>query len=254
MNPKRKAWFKVYAGMLKASKKESHFIYLDKEFSDGALILSNHVGTAGPLSFELFLDKPTRFWGAHEMNDTLGSMYKYQSEVFYHEKRGWNLTLSRLFCLIASPLTWLFYKGLNLISTYHDMRLAHTLRESLEAIREGTSIVIFPEISDKGYLDVLEGFHGGFALLLEFCKKRGMDVPVYVTYYNKENQAHVVDKPILYSELLRMCPDRESQAAYLCARCNRMGEISRSLGENYALPEDLPEKKDTSVAAVKTNG
>ena len=101
MNPKRKAWFKVYAGMLKASKKESHFIYLDKEFSDGAVILSNHVGTAGPLSFELFLDKPTRFWGAHEMNDTLGSMYKYQSEVFYHEKRGWNLTLSRLFCLMA---------------------------------------------------------------------------------------------------------------------------------------------------------
>ena len=252
MNPKRKAWFKVYAGMLKASKKESHFIYLDKEFSDGSVILSNHVGTAGPLSFELFLDKPTRFWGAHEMNDTLGSMYKYQSEVFYHEKRGWNLTLSRLFCLIASPLTWLFYKGLNLISTYHDMRLAHTLRESLEAIREGTSIVIFPEISDKGYLDVLEGFHGGFALLLEFCKKRGMDVPVYVTYYNKENQAHVVDKPILYSALAEKYPTREAQAEYLCARCNRMGEISRMLGEGYALPEGLCECEADATALKKT--
>ena len=252
MNPKRKAWFKVYAGMLKASKKESHFIYLDKEFSDGSVILSNHVGTAGPLSFELFLDKPTRFWGAHEMNDTLGSMYKYQSEVFYHEKRGWNLTLSRLFCLIASPLTWLFYTGLNLISTYHDMRLAHTLRESLEAIREGTSIVIFPEISDKGYLDVLEGFHGGFALLLEFCKKRGMDVPVYVTYYNKENQAHVVDKPILYSALAEKYPTREAQAEYLCARCNRMGEISRMLGEGYALPEGLCECEADATALKKT--
>jgi hypothetical protein len=158
-----------------------------------------------------------------------------------------------MFCLIASPLTWLFYKGLNLISTYRDMRLAHTLRESWEALRDGTSIVIFPEVSDKGYLDVLEGFHGGFLLLLEFCKRRGMDVPVYVTYYNKENQAHVVDKPILYSELLRLYHDRESQAAYLLARCNRLGEISKSLGEADALPEDLPPVGAELSAASENN-
>jgi hypothetical protein len=241
MNPNRKTWFKMYAGLLKKTKKPSHFVYLGEEFSGSALILSNHVGTAGPLSFELFLDKPTRFWGAHEMNSSLGSMYKYQSEVFYHEKRGWNLFGARMFCLLASPLTWIFYRGLNLISTYHDMRLAHTLRESWEAISAGMNVVIFPEISDKGYLDVLEGFHGGFALLLEFCQKRGVDVPIFVTYYNKENQAHVVDKPILYSELSKKYPSREEQAAYLCARCNRMGEISRMLGEGYSLPEDLPE-------------
>ena len=247
MNPKRKAWFKAYAGLLKATKKKSHFVYLGEEFRPGSLILSNHVGTAGPLSFELFLDKPTRFWGAHEMNSTLGSMYKYQSEVFYHQKRGWNLFGARLFCLLASPLTWLFYRGLNLISTYKDMRLSHTLRESLETLQEGTSIVIFPEVSDKGYLDVLEDFHGGFALLLAFCKRHGLDVPIYVTYYNKENQAHVVDRPILYSELLKTYQTREEQCAYLCARCNLMGEISRSLGADYTLPE---KSSDPSPAAL----
>ena len=228
MNPKRKKWFSVYAGLLKATKKPSHFVYLGEEFKEGSVILSNHVGTAGPLSFELFLEHPTRFWGAHEMNETLGAMYKYQSEVFYHQKRGWNLFGARMFCLLASPLTWIFYKGLNLISIYKDMRLAHTLRESWEALQEGTSVVIFPEVSDKGYLDTLEGFHAGFALLLEFCKKRGKDIPVYVTYYNKENQKHIVDQPILYSELLSRFPSREAQAAYLCERCNRLGAISRA--------------------------
>ena len=38
--------------------------------------------------------------------------------------------LARLFCLLASPLTFLFYKGLNLISTYKDSRLKITLEES----------------------------------------------------------------------------------------------------------------------------
>ena len=252
MNPNRKKWFNLYAGLLKKTKKPTHFVYLGEEFSDGAVILSNHVGTAAPLSFELFLDKPTRFWGASEMNGSLGSMYKYQSEVFYHEKRGWNLFGARMFCLLASPLTWLFYRGLNLISTYQDMRLAHTLRESWEAISSGTSVVIFPEISDKGYLDTLEGFHGGFALLLEFCKKRGVDVPIFVSYYNKENQAHMVDKPILYSALAEKYPTREAQAEYLCARCNRMGEISRMLGEGYALPEGLCECEADAPALKKT--
>ena len=250
MNPNRKNWFKLYAGLLKKSKKPSHFVYLGEEFSGGAVILSNHVGTAGPLSFELFLDKPTRFWGAHEMNSSLASMYKYQSRVFYHEKRGWNLTLARLFCLLASPLTWIFYRGLNLISTYKDMRLAHTLRESWEAIGQGMNIVIFPEISDKGYLDTLEGFHGGFALLLEFCKKRGADIPVFVTYYNKENQAHVVDKPILYSERLSRFGTRDAIVEYLCGRCNRMGELSRRLGEDYSLPKDITEAESTQATAV----
>lgn len=243
MNPNRKSWFKAYAGMLKAAKKKSRFIYLGEEFSGGAVILSNHVGTAGPLSFELFLDKPTRFWGAHEMNGSLRDMYKYQSEVFYHKKRGWNLFLAKIFCLLASPLTWIFYKGLNLISTYQDARLAHTLRDSLVAIEQGTNIVIFPEISDKGYLDVLEGFHGGFALLLEFCQKHGKDVPVFVTYYNKENQAHLVDKPILYSELFKRFPTRQAQADYLCARCNLLGEISRNLCEDDSFPAELAEMK-----------
>ncbi len=247
MNPNRKPWFKVYAGLLKATKKKSRFLYLGEKISRGAVILSNHEGTAGPLSFELFLEEPTRFWGASEMNGSLREMYKYQSEVFYHEKRGWNLFGARMFCLLASPLTWIFYKGLNLISTYKDARLAHTLRRSLEALSEGTNVVIFPEVSDKGYLPVLEGFHEGFVLLLEFCKKRGMDIPVFVTYYNKENQAHLVDRPILYSELSRLHPSREAQAQYLCDRCNRLGEISRNLSADGSLPENVlefePEKE-----------
>ena len=250
MNPERKRWFKIYAGLLKATKKKSRFLYLGEEFSGGAVILSNHEGTAGPLSFELFLDAPTRFWGAAEMNGSLRDMYKYQSEVFYHEKRGWNLFGARMFCLLASPLTWIFYKGLNLISIYKDARLSNTVRKSWQALSEGMNIVIFPEISDKGYLPVLEGFHGGFALLLEFCYRRGMDVPVFVTYYNKENQVHLVDRPISYSELSRLCSSREELAQYLCARCNRLGEITRRISEDGSLPADLSETEEKEKMKV----
>lgn len=75
---------------------------------------------------------------------------------YYHEILGWNIHLARLFCLIASPLTYLFYKGLRLVSTYKDYRFRQSIDESIELIKKDKNIVIFPENSENGYLDELK--------------------------------------------------------------------------------------------------
>ena len=137
----RKWWFKLIKKLMLCRYKEPKFVYLGEEIDKGSLILSNHEGTDAPMSLEIFLDKPIRMWGAHEMNSGLIKMYKYQSEVYYHEKKHWNIHLARLFCLIASPVTNVFYKGLNLISTYKDARFRRTIKESLEALNNGENIV-----------------------------------------------------------------------------------------------------------------
>ena len=109
---KRKWWFRGLICLMKMKYKEPRFIYLGEKFDGGGLILSNHEGTDAPMSLEIWNDAPTRMWGAHEMNSGVIKTYKYQSRVYYHEKKHWNLHAARLFCLIASPLTNLFYKGL----------------------------------------------------------------------------------------------------------------------------------------------
>ena len=158
------------------------------------------------------------------MNSGLIKLYKYQTRVFYHEKKGWNIHLARLFCLLASPLTYMFYAGLNLISTYRDVRFRNTLTESLKTLEDGKSVVIFPEISDKGYLDVLEGFHEGCVMLANICYKRGMDVPVYVAYFKKgDPKRMLVGKGIDLAVLFEKGTTREQVAAYLCDRCNELG-------------------------------
>ena len=224
MQKQRKPWFRAFKRFMKLFKKETEFVYLGEKINAPAVILSNHVGTSAPLSFELYLQEPLRFWGAHEMNDGLVALYQYQTQVSYHEKKGWNIHLARLFCLIASPLTNIFYRGLNLISTYRDIRFRHTLRESYEAVSQGQNIVIFPEISDKGYLDHLEGFHEGFVSLLKYCYKQGLDLPVYATYYHKATHVHMIDTPVRYSELVKNGMTQAEIAQYFCDRCNRLGE------------------------------
>ena len=225
-NQKRKWWFRLLKKMMKGRYKQPTFIYLGEEFGNGGVILSNHEGTDAPMSLEIYCDKPLRMWGAHEMNSGLISMYKYQTRVYYHEKKHWNLHLARLFCLIASPLTNLFYKGLNLISTYRDSRFLKTIRESVKAIENGDNIVIFPEVSDKGYLSELEGFHEGFAVFCEACYRRGIDLPIYVTYFKKNEREYVVDKPVKYSQLKAESLTRSQIAERLLNRCNELGKMS----------------------------
>lgn len=240
---KRKLYFRALKKIMKLRYKEPKFVYLGEEITGGALIISNHEGTDAPMSLEIYLDRPIRMWGASEMNSGLISLYKYQTKVYYHEKKHWNIHLARLFCLIASPLTNLFYSGLDLISTYRDARLVKTMRESVAAIKDGNNIVAFPERSDKGYLAELEGFHEGVVMLAEVCRMRGIDLPIFVTYFRKSDLTYIIDKPVLYSELAKDGMSRAEIAKTLCDRCNALGKMKFDEGESASSADDKKKSK-----------
>ncbi|MBR2623372.1 MAG: hypothetical protein IKD15_04015 [Clostridia bacterium] len=224
--PRREWWFRGLLKLMKGRYPEPEFIYLGEKVQKGSLILSNHEGTDAPLSLEMYLGENVTMWGAHEMNEGVVNMYKYQTRVYYHEKKHWNLHLARLFCLLASPLTNMFYKGLDLISTYRDHRFLKTIRESIAALKKGESIVVFPEDSKNGYLPELEGFFAGFVMLAEVCKKQGMDLQIYVSYFKKKERQYIFDKPVAYSQLTANGETREEVAKRLLDRCNELGKMT----------------------------
>ena len=217
---RRRGGYNFLKGLIKIFIRKPKYVYVGEKIKDGSIILSNHVGKTAPLKLDLFLPARFRFWGAHEMNEGFRSLYKYLSEVFYHEKKHWNLGLARLFCVIAAPLTYVFYRGLNLISTYRDHRLKNTIKESIETLKNNESIVIFPEDSSEGYHDELRGFHAGFTVLAKACLKRGMDLPIYVTYFDKQTNQHIIGAPVLFSELVKDGFDRAKISKQLCDRTN----------------------------------
>ncbi|MBQ4098162.1 MAG: hypothetical protein IJC72_02530 [Clostridia bacterium] len=240
---KGKGWFRALKQIMRIRYKRPEFKFLGEEFDKGCIILSNHEGTDAPMSLEMYLDKNLRFWGAYEMNSGLVKMYKYQSRVYFHEKKHWNLFLARLFCLIASPLTNLFYKGLNLISTYKDAGFYKTVRESFEAISKGENIVIFPEDSEEGYLNELKGFFGGFVVLAEYCAKKGVDVPIVVSYFVKEAGVYAFDSPVKYSELIERYKTKDEVIKVLLLRCNELGKTERQSNKKDLDNNDQKELK-----------
>lgn len=225
---KRSAWYRGLKGIMKLRYKKPQYVYLGEKPTEGGIILSNHEGTDAPMSLEIYADFPVRMWGTAEMNSGLKKMYKYQTRVYYHQKKHWNLHLARAFCLLASPLTNLFYKGLNLISTYPDARFKKTINESVEAIKtRKENLVIFPERSDNGYEAEIKGFYAGFILLAQTLYKQGVDVKIFISYFKKDERLYIFDKPISFSNLKSLYSSREDMIAYLVERCNTLGKMKK---------------------------
>lgn len=222
-NSIRKKWFKVIKGFLRIFIRKTKFVYLGQQIEGPSIILSNHSAASGPLGYELYFPKTFRFWGTHEMNEGLISTYKYLTNTYYHKKKHWNIHLARLFCIIAAPLCNLFYKGLNLISTYQDTRFRRTLRDSLKTLKDGHNLIIFPEASENGYFKELTLFHEGFVVFLEYCKKHLLNLPVYVAYFRSDDKMCVLDHPVMMNELLGLGLTRQELANKLKERCNELG-------------------------------
>ena len=228
----RKWWFKGLKGFLKIFIRRKKYIFLGEGFDEEpAIILSNHVGAIGPLSHELYFPEPFRFWGTYEMNSGIKSVYKYLTEVYYTKKKHWKPFPAKLFCLLAAPLANLFYKGLNLISTYPDYRFRKTLIESLKTVKEGQSLIIFPEDSENGYYDEMTKFYAGFVTFAQATLKRGMDLKIYKMYLRKKEKIVVVDKPIRFSELMGQFDSKQALADAVCERVNELGTMDIQKGE-----------------------
>ena len=222
----RPRWFAIIKGLLKIFIRKPKFIYLGDEIKERSLILSNHVGAKGPLAWELYFKSPFRFWGTYEMNSSLPKVYVYLSKIYFHQKKHWPLWLSRILCVIAAPLLWVFYRGLNLISTYPDYRFRNTVKTSVEEIENNRSIVVFPEDSSNGYHDKLTMFFAGFVVFAKKCYKKGYDLPIYVAYLKKKTKEMIIDKPVLYSELANLELSQQEIADKLCDRMNELADLN----------------------------
>jgi NAD kinase len=93
-----------------------------------------------------------------------------------------------------------------------------------------------------GYLAELEGFHEGFALLADVCKRKGIDLPIYVSYFRKSDRTYIFDAPVTYSALQEKYKSRSEIAKALCSRCNELGKMQ--FDENGKPIEEKAEEKE----------
>ena len=108
---------------------------------------------------------------------------------------------------------------MNMMPTYTDARLAKTISDSVEVLKDSVSVWIFPEDSDGGYCEEPKKFFPGFVMLAEsFYRKTGKDIPVYPVYYHSGHNKLVVGKPRYAHAMKESGMDRKAIAEAL--RCD----------------------------------
>ncbi len=217
----RKPFFRFCKSIIKIFKRKPKVINYNENLEECAIYLSNHSGASGPLTHELYFPINFRFWGTHEMVSGIKERYNYLSNIYFYKKKHINKYLSKLIAVIASPVLYLFYKGMQIIPTYTDARLRNTLKESYDELNKGNSIIIFPENSSDGYHQELKQYFAGFLLLArKYYEKFNKNLKIYNMYYCKKQNTLIIDKYIEYKDLIGL--DEKEVAEKFKNRANEL--------------------------------
>ena len=205
MIPKEKQpVFSLVRRILQLFFKRPRIIHFGEKIGEPAIVLCNHLAMKGPVINELYLPVPTIKWGAGEMLGDYKMRYQYLRNVFYMQKKHYGAVGATLLAAVCAAVSKYFYKGMNVIPTWHDGRLINTIRHSINVLKNGSSVLIFPENSDRGYHDVLTEFHAGFVTLAEcYYQKTKRDIPIYPVYYHKKKNVMAIGQPLYVQELVK---------------------------------------------------
>ena len=220
---KRGKVYSVLSTVFKAFKKKPDIINLNAGISDQAIFVSNHSAASGPFTLSIYFPKLFRPWGIYHMCFRYRERWNYLYHIFYQQKLGFGKFKAFISATFLGLLTGLAYRSMKVIPSYEDARLLTTLRTSMEQLKQQQPILIFPEDSSKGYHEVLTHYHPGFVFLAEqFYRKHQVDLPVYSVYYNKKENAFIIDEPKFITTLFNQGHSREDIARMFRDRANEL--------------------------------
>ena len=198
---RRQPVFALFKGLLRIFIRKVRVVSLGGEPQEDCLYLANHANKMGPMIYNMFFNVYHVKWGASQMLGSYKERFAYLRDVLYIQKNNSPRALASFRAFCEAFFSAFVYKGMKLLPTYTDGRLAHTVKKSVELLGQDTAIMIFPENSEQGYKDELTDFFPGFVLVAKGYKKAyGRDVPMRPVYYHKKKRVIVVGEPFYLSD------------------------------------------------------
>jgi len=232
--------FKIFGKIFKLAYKADVESLID-EIPDKAIIVTNHSAKSGPMTLELYYPKFNVKWAAHEMLGNYKSRFLYLRNILYIQKMHKNKFVATIKATYEAVFSKCVYRGMKMLPTYPDIRIRHTIENSIKVLESNASVMIFPENSSLGYFDELQSVFPGFVMLAErYYKKTGEDVPVIPGYVSIKHQKIIVGKPLYVQELMQEGLDRQGVA-------DRFMEEINALYRTYFKDKEV--KKNTKYIA-----
>lgn len=203
------------------------------------IIVGNHSHMYGPITAELYTPGDHYVWCAGEMMD-LKEVHHYAYEDFWSGKPIYTRWFYKLLSYIITPLSVFIFSNAHTIPVYHDMRVIRTFRQSMDRLKEGNNIVIFPETYEE-HNNIVNEFQDRFVDLAKMYYKRTGKVLSFVPQYLAPKL-----RTIYYGEPVSFDPSApiEEEREKICAvLMDEITEIATSLPKHTVIPYPNVSKK-----------
>ena len=204
------------------------------------IVVANHAQMMGPISSILYYPRKRSVWCIGEMKK-MSEVPAYAFKDFWSLKPKYSRWFYKILSYVIAPIADCIFNSADTIGVYKDARLVQTFRDSVDALKNGKDIILFPECHDECNNIVYE-FQTGFSevarLYYRYEKKAVSFVPMYVA----PNLAKLcLGKPIQYDPENPAKDERLRISDYLK---NEITQIARNLPEHYVVPyENLPKSE-----------
>ena len=175
------------------------------------IIVGNHCQMYGPIAAEMYMPRAHYIWCIGEMMNRK-EVPAYAFQDFWSMKPRRIRWLYRLLSHLIAPLAEYIFTHAHTIPVYRDARVMTTFRQSVDRLKEGADVVLFPE-KNEPYNGILWEFQEHFADLARLYYRRTGTAVCFVPMYTAPRLSSIhFGEPVRYNpeadaaeERLRIC-------------------------------------------------
>lgn len=239
-NKKKKPLLRFLESIVRLFYKKREFVGTENFPDEACIFIGNHSQAHAPLTCELYFPLKKRIW-------CVGQLMEYKEipnhayNDFWGGKPKWCRWFYKLLAYLITPLAHYIFTNTDTLPVYRDMRIVKTFKKTVETLKEGENVVIFPESHVK-YNEIVNEFHDRFIdcakLYYANTKKRVAFVPMYNA---PELKTVIFGKPIYYSPEIPL----EEQRTIICGYLkNEITALAKSLPVHTVVPFDNVPKNE----------
>lgn len=204
------------------------------------VIVGNHAQMNGPLCAELYMPQKCVTWCAGEMMH-LKKVPSYAYRDFWCNKPRATRFFYKLLSYLIAPLSVIIFNNASTIGVYHDARIITTFRKTVNALKDGKSVVIFPEHAVK-YNDIVCEFQSHFIDIARlYHRSTGKELTFTPLYVAPRLKKVFFGKPVAFDSNAPLDEERERICKYLM---EEITAIARALPVHTVVPYENISRKE----------
>ncbi len=175
------------------------------------IIVGNHAQMYGPIACELYMPQNVYTWCAGQMME-LKEVPAYAFADFWAQKPVYIRWFYKILSFLIAPISVLVFNNARTIAVHRDKRILSTFRDTVETLRAGNSVVIFPE-HNQPHNHIVHAFQNRFIDIAKlYCRRTGKELAFVPLYIAPRLSRMYLGEPIRFSsetpieeERVRIC-------------------------------------------------